>query len=65
MNLPFDIARCGGTTAPLCQQCRRREPGRDYWQTYIEPKWNTAGCENYIGSVITVTTAGTTTDERT
>lgn len=35
--LPYDIARCPGTTAPLCQTCRRREPGRDTCQVTIMP----------------------------
>jgi hypothetical protein len=35
--LPFDYARCWGTTLPICQVCRRREPGREYWQPYTAP----------------------------
>ena len=28
-TLPYDYARCTGTDRPECQDCRRREPGRD------------------------------------
>ena len=48
MTLSFDIERCHGTTAPLCQTCRRREPGRAEGQTYVSPAWVTSGCLNYI-----------------
>lgn len=39
MRLPFDIARCGETTAnaacPLGERCKRRlDPGRGEYQTY-------------------------------
>lgn len=36
-TLPFDIARCFGATDTACQDCRRREPGREDWQAYIAP----------------------------
>ncbi len=50
MTLPFDIARCTGTTHPTCQWCRRKEPGRDGWQTYIVPPIDTlvGQCESLI-----------------
>ena len=35
MTLPYDYARCTGTDRPECQDCRRREPGRDVWQVVI------------------------------
>lgn len=49
-SLPFDIARCGGTAMPLCQQCRRREPGREFWQPYISPAIHMVNgdCSNFI-----------------
>lgn len=51
MTLPYDIARCVGTTAPLCQMCRRREPARDWLQTYIAAAWTLgSGCPNFIGT---------------
>lgn len=34
MTLPYDIARCSGTDAPICQTCRRREPGDPVYQSY-------------------------------
>jgi hypothetical protein len=45
VTLPYDIARCRGLDLPLCQDCRRREPGREHWQTYISPaiKWIAGG----------------------
>lgn len=48
MTLPFDIARCAGTTAPICEFCRRKEPGRPEWQAVIAPAcvWNS--CPNHI-----------------
>ena len=48
MKLPFDIARCGGTTWSICGACRRREAGGE-WQAYILPAVGAYGqCENYI-----------------
>lgn len=41
MSLPYDYARCSGTAHPNCQHCRRREPGREQWQTTIAPPINT------------------------
>ena len=37
MKLPYDIARCTGTTHPTCWYCRRKELGRAEWQTTIAP----------------------------
>lgn len=37
MTLPYDYARCAGTTHPTCQGCRRLEPGREPLQSYIAP----------------------------
>jgi hypothetical protein len=49
MTLSFDIARCLGTTLPECEKCRRREPGRESWQTFISPVWMAEdGCPNCI-----------------
>lgn len=53
--LPYDIHRCNGTTHPLCEGCRRTEPGRNEWQGKIAPEITTEGCENYIPPVITTT----------
>lgn len=52
MILSYDIARCAGTAYPLCQSCRRTEPGREMWQTNINPAIDTNGCINYIGPKI-------------
>lgn len=41
MTLPYDYARCSGTTHPTCHWCRRREPGREQWQTHIAPPIDT------------------------
>lgn len=50
MTLPYDYARCSGTTYPVCQSCRRREPGRDTWQAFILPAVSLTGeCPNHIG----------------
>lgn len=62
MTLPHDIARCPGTTAPLCQSCRRREPGRVEWQAYVEPRWSTAGCPHYIAKIGESDVAASATD---
>lgn len=51
MTLPYDVSRRVGTTAPLCQSCRRTEPGRVEWQAYVEPRWGTAGCPHYIAKM--------------
>ncbi len=49
MGLPYDIARCHGNAgASLCEGCRRREPGREYYQLVIPPAIETQGCPNYI-----------------
>ena len=36
-TLPYDYARCVGTDRPECQDCRRRDPGRDVWQAVMMP----------------------------
>ena len=50
MTLPYDYARCAGTTHPTCQWCRRREPGREQWQIYIVPPIDTltGECSSFI-----------------
>ena len=50
MFLPFDYARCGGTTHQTCRLCRRREPGREQWQTYVAQQMDmmTGQCPNFI-----------------
>lgn len=58
--LSHDIARCTGTTAEMCQWCRRREPGREEWQWYDEPKWKDGQCENYIPPSVAIVTTTTT-----
>jgi len=52
MTLPYDFARCAGTTHPNCQFCRRREPGRDEWQSYVAAPMDTLTgvCELRIGT---------------
>lgn len=55
--LPYDYARCSGTTHPTCQMCRRREPGRAEWQSYIAAPIDMLSglCSHYIGPVKTWT----------
>lgn len=36
-NLPFDYARCAGTSYTICQTCLRRTPGRPEMQVHIAP----------------------------
>lgn len=50
MTLAYDYARCAGTTHPLCQSCRRREPGRAEWQSYINATIDpqTGECAHHI-----------------
>lgn len=50
-TLPYDVARCAGTTDPLCQTCRRREPGKRDWQRQIAPAMDARGCANHIPSL--------------
>ena len=62
MTLPYDYARCAGTTAPLCEFCQRRtSPGRELWQDYIAPAWTLIdGCSNFIDpprTILAVSTA--------
>lgn len=63
MTLPYDIARCPGTTHPLCSQCRRREPRREWLQPYLSSApidMQTARCEAYIPPAHITTTNRTT-----
>lgn len=50
MNLPYDVARCFGTDAPLCRTCRRTEPGRGVWQVYTIARIDRSArtCPNHI-----------------
>ncbi len=50
MTLPYDYARCPGTTHQTCQWCRRREPGRDQWQSWMQPPIDllTGACPEFI-----------------
>lgn len=48
MTLPYDIARCFGTTDELCKKCRRREPGDPVVQWYVNPAIEGGQCENFI-----------------
>lgn len=51
MTLPFDISRCDGQeAAPICRQCRRREPGDTNFQWYVVPAVENGECENFIDS---------------
>ena len=37
--LPYDYARCAGfEDNPVCVDCRRREPGRSVYQSYLVPE---------------------------
>ena len=58
MTLPYDYARCPGTTHPNCQHCRRREPGRSEWQTTIAPPIDvlTGQCGEFIEPAPVMTT---------
>ena len=59
MSLPYDIARCHGTDHPVCSDCRRREPGRAEWPTYIKPPVDVVDdsqCEFYIPPASRTTT---------
>ena len=60
-TLPFDYARCAGTTRTDCQVCRRREPGREQWQSYIAPPIDmlTGECAEFIEPVRTFMTNNT------
>lgn len=48
MTLPYDYARCSGSGQTICQACRRREQGRDYYQVIVEPMAKDNECEMYI-----------------
>jgi len=48
MGLPYDIARCKGTQHPLCQACRRREPGHPERQPYMAPPIEHGYCVHRI-----------------
>ena len=50
MTLPYGYARCAGTAHETCQWCRRREPGREQWQSYVVPAIDvmTGQCSNFI-----------------
>ena len=56
MTLPYDIARCHGNAEPLCSDCRRREPGREQWQTCIAPPIKDGKCDYYIPPTYRTTT---------
>ena len=65
MTLPFDVARCPGTTAGLCAVCRRREAGREYWQLFVMPEISLAGeCANFIDPERVSTDAHTMPNEQ-
>ena len=36
-HLPYDVARCIGTSNPVCTNCRRREPGHPTRQLFVTP----------------------------
>lgn len=62
ITLSYDHARCAGTAHPTCKWCRRREPGREQWQSYIAPPINmmTGECSSYIAPPRTYVTNNTT-----
>lgn len=45
MILPYDVARCCGTQAVICTDCRRREPGRAGYQTRMLPPASALPCD--------------------
>lgn len=47
-DLPYDVHRCIGVRDPLCENCRRREPGSESHQSYIAPAWEDGRCRNHI-----------------
>lgn len=49
MTLPYDVERCKGKNALLCQRCMRREPGDQVAQWFITPALTLDGCQNFIG----------------
>lgn len=59
--LPYDYARCAGTTHSVCQTCRRREPGRSEWQSYIAPQIDllTGECADHIAPLPVYVITGT------
>lgn len=48
MSLPYDYARCYGVRDPLCEKCRRRDPGHPTRQVFIAPAWDNGECRNLI-----------------
>lgn len=36
MTLPYDTPRCRGHDNPVCEGCRRLEPGDPMWQCYFK-----------------------------
>ena len=65
MTLPYDYARCVGTTHPTCQWCKRREPGREQWQSYIAPPIDTltGECWSFIAPLPTRLSNNTTPNQ--
>ena len=62
-TLPYDYARCAGTTHPTCRVCRRREPGREQWQPYMaNPPIDTltGQCAEFIEPPRIIVASGTT-----
>jgi hypothetical protein len=62
MTLPYDYARCAGTTHQTCQWCRRREPGREQWQSWMPPPIDTltGACAEFIEPPRTYVSSNTT-----
>jgi hypothetical protein len=50
-TLPYDYARCLGTSMDACKHCRRTEPGREHRQVYMAPPIDreTGECSEFIG----------------
>ena len=48
MNLPYDYSRCNGNGSDICTTCRRREPGHETYQSYVEPLAKDEQCELLI-----------------
>ena len=54
MSLPYDYARCAGSWGdcapmPECLHClRRTSPGRDEWQSWMQPHKGPGPCPERI-----------------
>lgn len=63
MTIHYDISRCAGTAAQICEHCRRREPG-DLYQWCIATAVTLDGCQNHIAPLPTTASGAATTEEK-